>query len=75
MIMTTFACLLAVTAAGADGPEQIPLWPKGAPGFESRKDEPVGWLGLRRDRDVNPSLFLSALIAVPWRTSPGGRRY
>jgi acetyl esterase/lipase len=36
MFLMTFACLLAV----ADGPQQIPLWPKGAPGFESRRDEP-----------------------------------
>jgi acetyl esterase/lipase len=40
MLLTTFALLLAASAPGADGPEQIPLWPKGAPGFESRRDEP-----------------------------------
>ena len=38
--MTTFALLLAAAASGADGPEEIPLWPKGAPGFEGRRDEP-----------------------------------
>jgi acetyl esterase/lipase len=40
MLLTTFALLLAASATGADGPERIPLWPKGAPGFESRRDEP-----------------------------------
>ena len=40
MLLTTFACFLAATALGAEGPQQIPLWPKGAPGFEGRKDEP-----------------------------------
>ena len=40
MLSTTFALLLAATASGADGPEVIPLWPKGTPGFESRRDEP-----------------------------------
>ena len=40
MISTTFACVLATTALGADGPQEIPLWPNGAPGFESRRDEP-----------------------------------
>jgi acetyl esterase/lipase len=37
--VTTFlACLVALTPQAA--PEQISLWPAGAPGFESRKDEP-----------------------------------
>ena len=40
MLSTTFACVLAATALGPDGPEEIPLWPKGAPGFESRRNEP-----------------------------------
>ncbi len=40
MLLTTLACILAAAASGADGPEEIPLWPKGAPGFESRRDEP-----------------------------------
>src|SRR3954453_13364843 len=39
MISTAIACLLATTL-GADDGEVIPLWPKGAPGFESRRDEP-----------------------------------
>ena len=40
MISTTLACVLAATALGADGPQEIPLWPNGAPGFESRREEP-----------------------------------
>src|SRR5216683_5940454 len=38
-MLTAFACVLAAAASGAEGPEVIPLWPKGAPGFESRRDE------------------------------------
>src|SRR5438270_6703059 len=55
MISTTLACAL-VAALVADGPEVIPLWPNGAPGFESRRDEPQ----LARDywvRNIhNPSI-------------------
>ena len=40
MLSTTLACVLAATALGADGPREIPLWPNGAPGFESRREEP-----------------------------------
>ena len=40
MLSTTLACVLAATALGADGPQEIPLWPNGAPGFESRREEP-----------------------------------
>src|SRR5438128_933760 len=33
--------LIPVLAARADeAPQQIPLWPNGAPGFEDRRDEP-----------------------------------
>lgn len=32
--------LLPMTAAAQDTAVQIPLWPHGAPGFESRRDEP-----------------------------------
>jgi len=39
MISTTFAWILAAAALGAEGPEVIPLWPNGAPGFESRRGE------------------------------------
>jgi acetyl esterase/lipase len=31
---------LSATVLAADEPIEIPLWPNGAPGFESRKDEP-----------------------------------
>lgn len=40
MTATTFACLVAAAALGADEPQTIPLWPNGAPGFESRRNEP-----------------------------------
>jgi acetyl esterase/lipase len=39
MILTTFAFVLA--ALGAEGPQEVPLWTNGAPGFESRRDEPT----------------------------------
>ncbi len=39
MISTTFASILAAAALGAEGPEVVPLWPNGAPGFESRRAE------------------------------------
>src|SRR3990172_4547083 len=32
--------LATATVASHAAPEQIPLWPGGAPGFESRRDEP-----------------------------------
>ncbi len=38
MISTALACLLVATFA-PDEPQTIPLWAKGAPGFESRRDE------------------------------------
>src|SRR5882724_3863451 len=34
------AWLLPATLLAADGPKVIPLWANGAPGFESRRDEP-----------------------------------
>jgi acetyl esterase/lipase len=40
MSSTTFACLIVAAALGADEPQTVPLWPDGAPGFESRRDEP-----------------------------------
>src|SRR5579884_2043730 len=39
MIATTLACVLAAATLGAEEPRKIPLWPNGAPGFESRRDE------------------------------------
>src|SRR5438093_6902057 len=33
--------LLPAPFLAADEPREIPLWPGGAPGFESRRDEPV----------------------------------
>src|SRR3954469_16123898 len=38
MILTTLAFVLG--ALGAEAPQEVPLWPNGAPGFESRRDEP-----------------------------------
>ncbi|HWB11430.1 MAG TPA: hypothetical protein VG826_19525, partial [Pirellulales bacterium] len=32
--------LIPLAACAAEQAEQIPLWPNGPPGFESRKDEP-----------------------------------
>lgn len=34
------ALLLPAAIFAADAPEQIPLWPNGAPGFEDRRNEP-----------------------------------
>ncbi len=34
------ALVLAIASAAQAAPEQIPLWSHGAPGFESRRDEP-----------------------------------
>ena len=39
MISTTFAFILTAAAIGAEEPQTIPLWPGGAPGFESRRNE------------------------------------
>ena len=38
-ILFAFLCLPAA-AVVADEPQVVPLWPNGAPGFESRRDEP-----------------------------------
>lgn len=35
-----YAFVLAATLVGVDEPREIPLWPNGAPGFESRRDLP-----------------------------------
>jgi acetyl esterase/lipase len=40
MSLTICACVLTAAVLGADEPKRIPLWPNGAPGFESRRDEP-----------------------------------
>jgi len=34
-------CLVPVVAFSQQPPQEIPLWPNGAPGFESRRNEPV----------------------------------
>ncbi len=56
MLLTTFACLVATAASGGDRPEQIPLWPQGAPGFESRRDEPEVAKDYRVRNIHNPSV-------------------
>ena len=38
-ILFAFLCLPAAVML-ADEPQEVPLWPNGAPGFESRRDEP-----------------------------------
>lgn len=48
--------LLPLTAAAAGEPAKVPLWPKGAPGFESRKDEPEVLQGPALKNVNNPSL-------------------
>ena len=40
MLVVFLACLKPASAAAQGQPEQIPLWPNGAPGFESRRNEP-----------------------------------
>ncbi len=40
-MLTSPLVVVALLFTPADGPEEIPLWPGGAPGFESRRDEPA----------------------------------
>src|ERR1022692_1995252 len=39
-LATFFLLAAALSQASAQEPVVVPLWPKGAPGFEARKDEP-----------------------------------
>lgn len=39
-VLLACLCLLPVLGWAQTAPQQIPLWPDGAPGFEDRKDEP-----------------------------------
>ena len=52
------ALAIAFTAGSAFAAEPllIPLWPAGAPGFESRKDEPEKTVNARKTNIHNPSL-------------------
>jgi len=50
------ALLLPATLFAADGPQTIPLWPNGAPGFESRKDIPESAASYWVKNINNPSL-------------------
>lgn len=66
---------LIITAAHADEPVVIHLWEKGAPGFESRKDEPEVVKGSSVSNVHNPSITVfpapqdkangAAVIIVP----------
>ncbi|MDR3404977.1 MAG: alpha/beta hydrolase [Chthoniobacter sp.] len=49
-------CFVSVVAAGADEPLVIHLWEKGAPGFESRRDEPEVVKGGSISNVHNPSI-------------------
>ena len=50
------ALLLPGTLCAADAPQTIPLWPNGAPGFESRKDIPEQAASYWVKNINNPSL-------------------
>jgi acetyl esterase/lipase len=50
------ALLLPGTLLAADSPQTIPLWPNGAPGFESRKDIPESAASYWVKNINNPSL-------------------
>ncbi len=50
------ALLLPVTLFAAEAPQTIPLWPNGAPGFESRKDIPEQAASYWVKNINNPSL-------------------
>ena len=81
--MKTFSRLLILSAlaavhlSGADQPTVIPLWPTGAPGFETRKDEPGQVLNNRQVNIHNPTLalYLPAKSTAPLAAvviAPGG---
>src|ERR1041384_2419504 len=48
--------LAPLLVRGADGPQVIPLWEKGAPGFEDRRNEPERTNGVSIYNIHNPSL-------------------
>ncbi|MEJ0090887.1 MAG: alpha/beta hydrolase [Limisphaerales bacterium] len=52
------ALLLPITLLAADAPQTIPLWPNGAPGFESRKDIPEQAASYWVRNINNPSLTI-----------------
>ena len=58
-LLLTVALLLAalpLTAQAQDAPKVIPLWEKGAPGFEDRRDEPEQAASYWVKNVHNPSL-------------------
>ena len=40
VFLSPLLCIAAAPATAQEQPRQIPLWPNGAPGFESRRNEP-----------------------------------
>ncbi|HEY5552203.1 MAG TPA: hypothetical protein VIK52_09950 [Opitutaceae bacterium] len=44
----SLVALLPLIASAQPAPQVVQLWEGGAPGFESRKDEPVPWWATRR---------------------------
>lgn len=40
LTLFSLICILPAAAWAQEAPQQIPLWPNGAPGFEDRRDEP-----------------------------------
>lgn len=39
-LIRSLICLLPLVAVAQEAPQEIPLWPNGAPGFEHRRNEP-----------------------------------
>ena len=40
IVIFALICLFPIVSQAQDQPQQIPLWPNGAPGFEERRNEP-----------------------------------
>src|SRR5690348_11708334 len=70
-----FALLIASSTAFAAEPQVIPLWEKGAPGFEDRRNKPEREQGYAQQNIHNPSITVfpaptekangSAVLVVP----------
>ena len=75
LLLLLALCFVSVVAARADEPLVIHLWEKGAPGFESRRDEPEVVKGGSVSNVHNPSITVfpapkdkangAAVIIVP----------
>src|SRR3569623_1218399 len=77
MIAMIFAGILAQATPGGDGAGTFPLWPNGAPGFKSRRDEPEQAKDYRVKNIQNPSI--TAFLPPPEKATgaavvicPGG---